>query len=160
MLYKSNVYSPITQSNTDILVPWIDNVNDKWYKTYGGYHTGIDIKGKFIYSYGSGVVKILNKNENNMYTVVIKHDNTNIFAYSHLSDVVLSIDEGIEDGTLIGMCDEFVHFEHSYAKGQDNRWPVRVDSTTYFKQNPSLVLDGQFKLYSNDWHRVLDIDEE
>ena len=153
-VYKHLSNSEITQSASDIIVPFIDNKNHEWYPTYGGYHTGIDISGESIYSYRSGVVTQIGTTSDNLYTIVIQYTANVSLRYANLSSVFVSEGDVIQQGQYIGIAKKFVHFEYLTAEQGTSRWPVRVDKLTYYKQNPEQLFDGTVNLNANDWSKI------
>lgn len=153
-VYKKLSYSPITQSATNIVAPYIDNEKHDWYKKYGGYHTGVDIEGLEIYSYQSGVVTQIGTMDNDLHSIVIQYTASTSLRYANMSSLCVHQGDIIRQGQIIGVAKKFVHFEYLTKDKGTSKWPVRVGSITYFKQNPELLIDGAVKLNANDWSKI------
>ena len=50
------VNCPITNTNSEIMTPFVDSETDRYYKENQSYHTGVDIVCNKVYSVLSGVV--------------------------------------------------------------------------------------------------------
>lgn len=153
-IYKKLSYSPLTQSATNILVPYIDDEKDSWYKQYGGYHTGVDVEGLETYSYQSGVVTQIGKMDTNLYAIVIQYTASTSLRYANMSSLCVKQGDVISQGQLIGIAKKFVHFEYLTKDKGTSMWPVRVGSMTYFKHDPELLFDGTVQLNANDWSKI------
>lgn len=153
-IYKKLSYSILTRSATNILVPYISNDQDDWYKVYGGYHTGLDIEGSEIYSFQSGVVTQIGDMGNGLCSVVIQYTAKTSLRYANMSSTCIHKGDVIRQGQMIGVAKKFVHFEYLTSEKEDSMWPVRVGSNTYFKHNPELLIDGTVKLDANDWSQI------
>lgn len=131
---------PITLSTASIVMPFIDDVKSKEYKKYGGYHTGIDIKAEEVYANCHCVVIYVGYNTEDKNVVVIQYDVNTAFRFANLLSV--NVEEGtpIETGTLIGIADEFVHFE--YWNRQESEWIARASKETYYKHDPIEYVKG------------------
>lgn len=153
-VYKKLSNSPLTKSDTNILVPYIDNKKNSWYKTYGGYHTGVDVEGSEIYAYQSGIVIQIGDLDNNLKSVLIQYTASICLRYSNMSSLIVNMGDVIKPGDILGIAKKFVHFEY-LSKNEDNSmWPLRVGTMTYFKHDPELIFDGVVKLNANDWSQV------
>ena len=118
--------------------PWIGSTDDPLYMQYK-FNTGIDVYGKDVYSYASGVVIAVGKDDK-YYAVTVQYDAYSCIRYTHLESVSLSAGDAIQQGFYIGRAHEYLHFE--YATKSVSDWPVRIGSETYYKQNPDLMVVG------------------
>ena len=153
-IYKHLSDLEITQSDTDIIVPFIDNKKHTWYQKYGGFHTGVDITGESIYAYRSGVVTQIGTSFDNLYSVVIQYTAKVSLRYANLSSVLVTEGDVIRQGQYIGIAKQFVHFEYLTSEKGNSKWPVRVGKLTNFKQNPEQLFDGTVVLNANDWSQI------
>ena len=145
-MYKQLSYSEITKSAAKILTPWINTKTSLWYKTYGGFHTGLDIEAAEVFSFTAGVVLHIGEDEKYK-TVTVQFDVNNSFVYSHLKSVSVKQGDILKQGDRIGTADRHVHFEYiSLEENTNPAWIVRVGTVTYYKHNPELVLNGAVKL--------------
>lgn len=154
MIYEKLSYSDITKSPADIITPYISNEQDSWYKTYGGYHTGVDISANEVYSYAPGVITQIGKDRNGLYTIVIQYSADISFRYTHLKSVYITEGQAINKGEFVGVAKEFVHFEYLTREQEGSMWVVRVGKLSWYKHNPELVLNGGVLLNANDWSLV------
>lgn len=153
-IYKHLPNLEITQSDADIIVPFIDNKKHPWYQTYGGFHTGVDITCESVYAYRSGVVTQIGTSFDNRYSVVVQYTAKVSLRYDNLSSVFVTEGKVIRQGQYIGIAKQFVHFEYLTSEKGNSKWPVRVGKLTYFKQNPEQLFDGTVILNANDWSQI------
>lgn len=153
-VYKKLSNSPLTKSDTNILVPYIDSQSHSWYKKYGGYHTGVDVEGSEIYAYQSGVVIQIGDLDDGLKAVVIQYTANISLRYANMSSLLIKMGDVIKPGELIGIAKKFVHFEYLSKTKENSMWPVRVGTMTYFKHDPELIFDDVVKLNANDWSQI------
>ena len=139
---------PITLTNSEVKVPWIDSEKDPWYKKYGGFHTGIDIIGRNVYANCPCVCTYIGHTEEDRNVVIIQYDKTTSFRFANLVSVNVSTNAIVEQGQLIGVANRFVHFE--YLNRESSQWCVRVGHETYYKHDPYTYVKGEveFNTYS------------
>lgn len=147
-------YQDITHGTTQVLVPWIESTADAQYKSYGGYHTGIDLKADEVYSCESGVVTQVGTDSSGMYELTVQYDAAVSLRYMHLKHVSVRAGAILHKGDFVGTADKYVHFEYISVNAEGSKWPVRVGKVTYFKHNPELLFSGQVLLNSNDWSAI------
>lgn len=124
-------YSAITLTKYNILHEW---------SVYGNpIYTGVDITADSVYSYSSGIVLAIGKDSTNTYCITVQYDVFNVFRYGHLKSVSIGAGAVIQEGTLLGKADRFVRFEYATKEQNSSKWPVRVGTETYWKQNPSSI---------------------
>lgn len=171
MEYSTLNYSILTKSKAIILVPYIDNNKNEWYKYYKGYHSGLDITADTsskqdmnAYSFSSGVVIQVGEDEDGTYSVTIQYDVVNSLRYMHIKKVNVSEGDIISIGDEVGTYNRYFHFEYVSTNKGDSIWYVRVGTITYYKHNPELVLNGEILLdngiedivlYENEFEAVL-----
>lgn len=117
--------------------PWIGSTNDPLYSKCG-YNTGIDIFGKSVYAFASGVVLAVGKDPDGYYAVSVQYDVYSCLRYTHLDSVSVTDGDSIQQGFYIGDAHKYLHFE--YANKNTSMWPVRIGTETYYKQNPDTVV--------------------
>lgn len=143
------MYNLVTKSDAVILKYFTYDETKNTSMLHEDIHTGVDIQGQKVYSMSPGTV-ILVGYDGKYKNVIIRLDEENCFNYAHLTDTDLRYNEDVEEGTFIGHCDSFVHFEH--GSRQQTLWPIRIGTLTYFKKDPMYVLE-------NSWESVKQIDE-
>lgn len=68
------------------------------------FHNGIDLAcpiGTPVYAPASGVVKRVFENKTGGKQLIIEHDNDYTTGYAHLSEILVSVGDVIEDGELV-----------------------------------------------------------
>lgn len=147
-------YQDIIHSTALVSVPWIESDSDLQYKSYGGYHTGIDLAASEVYSCTSGVVTQVGTDSSGMHELTIQYDATVSLRYMNLKNVSVRVNAIIHKGDYIGAANKFVHFEYISINKEDSKWPVRIGTVTYFKHDPDLLFTGKVLLNSNDWSKI------
>lgn len=124
-------YYPLTFAEYDVLHSW----------TPVGSHiyTGTDIKAEQVFSYASGTVVAVGKEDLLHYCVTVQYDVFNILRYNHLKTVAVGAGDTIQNSALIGTADKFLRFEYATKQQGSSKWPVRVGTQTYWKQDPALL---------------------
>ena len=102
------------------------------------YHPGIDLYAESAYSCSGGTVIALGF-DGETYSVTVQQDVNTIFRYCNLSSVYISTGAEVQTGFRIGSSDDYIHFEYCTRDQNDSKWPVRVGTEQYYKQNPLLV---------------------
>lgn len=82
--------------------------------------------------------------ENGRAVVNVKCNPSEVLRYGNLKELNCELNSFADIGAQLGVADGYVEFEYCTAwKGQSN-YPVRINKWTYYKQNPSDVLDGSY----------------
>lgn len=148
-MYRIIEFSTLTNSTLSILYPYIDNTKNEWYNIYGGYHTGVDILSKEVYSIVDGVVLQIGKTHTT-YSVTIQYDSDIVFRYNSLNSINVVEGQIINQSELVGQCDKFCRFEYASRERSGSIWPVRIGEITYYKHDPEPILDGKIDIYKYD----------
>lgn len=127
-------FAKITDSDKGIKLPWIGSTKDSLYKTHG-FHTGIDLYTNNVYSYASGVVTSIGRDDRYV-AVTIQYDIFTSLRYLHLNSATVVVGQIVQSGFNIGTADKYVHFEYATKNKGSSLWAVRVGTETYYKQNP------------------------
>lgn len=109
-------------------------------------HTSVDIQTTDAHSICYGVVILVGKDYNNMYSVIIQYDSDTIFIYSNLNKVLVREGTTVSALESIGTAKTYVKFECGTTNGVYKKWPVYVGNCTYFKQDPTPYLNGDIEL--------------
>lgn len=132
----------VTDSDARILKQCVMDNRDPLYKSYGGFHTGLDLETKYTYSLTPG--DVIHVGTDGLYnTVIIALDEFNWCIYGHMLVASVSIGDELEAGAYIGVADRYVHFE--YCNSIQSRWPVHVLKWTLFKQDPMIIIESPQK---------------
>ncbi|MFN8576407.1 MAG: M23 family metallopeptidase [Candidatus Sericytochromatia bacterium] len=81
--------------------------NYEFYDVYRAGHTGVDITSKVgteVHAVGEGIVKFIKTKPNMRYGnyIVLEHNNGLFTLYGHLKNVLVTIDEVVKQGQIIG----------------------------------------------------------
>jgi len=107
-----------------------------------GYHTGVDIECKEVYSGFPGTVVLVNRPDTKSYTVIVQYNSNHAFAYCNLVSTSLREGEQVDTDDLIGKCKKYVHIEY-LNKDKQNRFRVMITKQTFYKQDPiNILLNG------------------
>lgn len=132
----------ITNSNAEVLKECVLNDSDPLYKTYGGYHTGIDLAATQVYAlYGGTIVSIGKQKEG--HSVIIQTGSSLCICYrwiKSLSNIYAGQD--ISEKTYLGDVYKYVHVE-SYLKDM-SKWPVRIGNTDWYKSDIMNILNNGY----------------
>lgn len=152
----SNVISncKITKSDSTLLKPWIESVNSKDYKIYKCLHSGVDISGKSAYSICYGVIIEIGKSTDG-YSVSIQYDVSACIRYCYLKSIAVSIGSTVSDGQLIGTASKSIHLEYITTTKKSSIWPVRIGQVTYYKHNPTDILNSGVPVSSYQFYLQL-----
>lgn len=127
----------------------ITNSDTKLIKEYGQqddeFHTGVDIEANEIFSLSSGVVVHVGKNESEENVVIVSYNKYICVSYGHLQSVDVLFGDPIILGQKIGQANKFVHIELLNINQQYSTFPVRIGESTFYKFDPTDIVDGTFK---------------
>ena len=126
-------YYPLTFAEYDVL--------HSWTPTDPEIYTGTDITADQVFSYASGTVVAVGKEDLLHYCVSVQYDVFNILRYSNLKSVSVGAGDTIQNSALIGTADKFLRFEYATKQQGSSKWPVRIGTQTYWKQDPALLSD-------------------
>lgn len=93
----------------------------------------------------SGKVLFIGKTDR-YYIVTIQCNSSECVRYGHLLSVDVKLNDEVTEGKVIGQADKFVLFEYCTVAKGDSKFPVRIYSKTYFKQNPMNLLDSKYEV--------------
>lgn len=141
MIYEKLHNCPITQSSTNILVPFIDSDKDSWYKRYGGYHTGVDIEATSVYCLCAGIITYVGYDTEDLNVVTVQFNVNTTFRFANLKSVNVVEGRTIEQDELIGEADGFVHFE--LLTRELSKWQVRIGHEDHWKHDPITYARGE-----------------
>lgn len=150
----------ITNGDGIIIKQYVDSTADPLYKSYKGFHDGVDIKAKDVYSFCPGIVVRVG-NHYKGYTVTVRCSDDRLIQYCHLKDITVAVNDIIDTGSLIGSVRDAVHVE--YLTDTKSKWPVRLVNITYYKTNPlEMLITGPsyFVSYSDNLFNENDFTEE
>lgn len=125
-------YYPLTYSEYSVLHSWTP-VGSQIY-------TGTDITADSVYSYASGVVLAAGKEDLLHYCVTVQYDVFNILRYCNLKTLNVGAGDTVQNGSLIGSADKFLRFEYATKEQGSSKWPVRIGTQTYWKQDPERLI--------------------
>lgn len=124
----------INHISEDIKLPWIESKKDPLFEKYG-FHTGIDICADTVYSLLPG--NILNiGTDGKFYAVTIQYNGKILLRYLHLDTISIYVGQIVQSGFQVGIAHKFVHFELITSDRNNSNLPVRINTETYYKQNP------------------------
>lgn len=151
---------PITLTSSVLLKPWIVDTKSSLYRQNRGYHTGVDIQCKNVYSICPGVCTYVGYSREELNVVIIQYDRNTSFRYCNLGKVDIQKGDTVELSQKIGeTAFKFVHFE--LITSEYSNWSVRVDSRDYYKHDPTSYAKGEIAMNELSqygiWHDV-DID--
>lgn len=130
---------PITKTNSEILKSWVADKDSYAYIDNGGYHTGIDLECKKVYSVCYGVVIELGMHDDGYYYVTVQYDKNKCVRYMHLKSESVLLGGVVAKEDEIGEANKYVHFEYMTVDKGSSIWGVRIDRRTYYKQNPTTI---------------------
>ena len=116
------------------------SVLHSWTPVGSRIYTGTDITADNVYSYASGTVLTVSKEDLLHYCITIQYDVFNILRYNNLKTVAVGAGETVQNGSLIGTADRFLRFEYATKEQGSSKWPVRVGTQTYWKQDPERLI--------------------
>lgn len=138
----------------DVKILQYFNISEKvpYHSKFTGYHTGVDIECKEVYSAFPGTVILVNRPDTKTYTVIVQYNSNHAFAYCNLKAPAVEVGAQVDTDDLIGTCNKYVHVEY-LNKSQTNRFRVMLVNQMFYKQDPlDILLNGYDSLinYSSD----------
>lgn len=133
----------ITKYNAEVVRQCVMDDSNPLYKEYGGYNPGINLSAEKIYNLFDGTIVRINNVAKGKIIIVNTSDKFCI-SYMYLSDVPNTLSEGdtIVNGTYLGDVYKYVHVE--YLTNTQSKWPVRIGSRTFYKTDPTPMLQGGY----------------
>ena len=133
----------ITHQDSDILLPFIDDIGSPEYRLNNkNLHDGINIQCTRVYTPCNAVVlqscKLLDG-----FCIILQYSNEICLRFTHLVESYVVAGQLIEVDTEIGRCDDFVHFEYLRVDDYEPRWLVRIGPIQLYKHNPNDVFNGE-----------------
>lgn len=113
------------------------------------YYTGIRLSASSAYTPCDCVVVYVGQSDNKTMTVIIQYDSNIALKYDNLFTCEVSQGDALEEGSLIGRCNKYLHFELLTSVALNSEWDVKVGSLTYYKQNPQMIAEGKFTFDSD-----------
>ena len=157
MIYRVIENCPITRTTSNMLYPYIDNENDKWYRIYGGFHTGVDLECQSVHSACQGIVLDIGQDLDELYEVTVQYDANQCLRYCHLQSILVKENDLIDEGQWIGDAKDFVHFEYVDTNDSEAIWTFRAGVMTYFKHDPELYADGSEHLPNSSLVNIVNV---
>ena len=93
----------------------------------------------------SGKVLFIGKSDI-YYIVTIQSNSSECVRYGHLRSVNVKVNDIVTEGSLIGQTDKFVLFEYCTVAKGTSKFPVRIYTKTYYKQDPMPLLDKKYEV--------------
>ena len=116
------------------------SVLHSWTPVGSQIYTGTDITADSVYSYASGTVLTASKEDLLHYCVTVQYDVFNILRYCNLKTLNVGAGDTVQNGSLIGSADKFLRFEYATKEQGSSKWPVRIGTQTYWKQDPERLI--------------------
>lgn len=108
--------------------------------------TGALIRCSTVYSISEGKVIEVGLDTDSLYVITIQYTPSDLFRYCRLSSVDVSLNDYIVPTDKLGVStDGQLRFE--YCTLEPDLYPVRISDKTYYKQDPSVILNDDRKLY-------------
>lgn len=79
-------------------------------------------------------------------TITVKVSPYEIIRYCNLTDMRVWYNSEVETTTFLGVADlhKGLQLEYCTSGPETSKFPVRINETTYYKQNPIKILDGEW----------------
>jgi len=116
----------------------------KW-STTKPYVTGYDIASTVANSVTYGKVVYAGQEPDGTFTVNVKCNDNEIFRYGNINSLFVRSSNLVGPGTKLGDVKDFVHFEYATRWQGDSQFPIRVNQYLYFKQDPTDIVNSQYK---------------
>ena len=99
-------------------------------------------------SIAAGKVLYIGKSDR-YYVVNIQCNSSECIRYGHLLSINVKANDDVKEGQLIGQADKFVLFEYCTVAKGSSKYPVRIYTKTYFKQNPMKILESKYDIITS-----------
>ncbi len=119
------------------------NVKSKWPKISGCEYYSNEAR-----CVAEGKVLFIGKIDR-YYVVNIQCNASECIRYGHLTSINVKLNDIVKPGTLIGQADKFVLFEYCTVAKGDSKYPVRIYTKTYYKQNPMKILESKYEIVTS-----------
>lgn len=151
---------PVCLKTCFISMPYIDNKSNIWYNRNGGYHSGIDLQCKEVYSICPSVCTYVGYDNQDKHVVIIQYDAHTSFRYANLAEVLVNPGDIIEIEQQIGITyGNVLHFE--LLTRELSSWCVRVGHETYYKHDPYKYVKGEVEFdLRSEYNIEYDVDPD
>lgn len=145
---------PVTKTDSNVIKEYVVDENSKYVLDSKSIHTGVDIECENVYSVFDGVVIQCCMLDDHM-SMIVQYNGTYCVRYAHLKSCECTAGHLVKNGDLLGVADEFVHFELLSTVRSTSGTKVTVESLRLFKIDPMDVVCGKMKFsdtpaYSNN----------
>lgn len=127
----------ITNTDAQVIKKCVLSDESQLYKTYGGYHTGVDLRATSIYSQFDGLV-IWIGHVDTFYNIVVQSGSSTCLNYAHVSECSVTKGQSVNAGTKLGTCAKYVHVE--LLTVDQSNFPFRVGGVTWYKHDVTPML--------------------
>ena len=136
------VNCPITNTNSEIMTPFVDSETDRYYKENQSYHTGVDIVCNKVYSVLSGVVIQVCLFDDHK-RIVVQYNREYAVCYANMNEIFWEVGQSVQAGSEIGVADGFVHFELWLTTKGNSLWRTYVNNIAFYKHDPTEIATGE-----------------
>lgn len=133
---------PITNTNSEIKMPFIDSETDPNFKQSRSYHTGVDISCNKVYSVLSGVVIQVCLFDDHR-RIVVQYNREYAVCYANMNEIFWEVGQPVKAGSEIGVADGFVHFELWRTSKGNSLWRTYVNNIMFYKHDPTEIVTGK-----------------
>lgn len=144
----------VTQMDSTVLKDYAVYANDPAYKHIHKYCPGLDLSGTIAYTIYPGMVVYIGEGDYGK-TVIVQTGDAFCVSFGHLSSVLVSQNSVLGTIYSVGTCDKYLHLE--LLTRNESKWPVRVGSETWYKDDPYKLLDGAMEPY---YHKSFNISSQ
>lgn len=138
MVYTTIKHSLLTRSTTTVVSkPYVDSVKSAWYDACKGFHTGVSIQAKQLYTALQGTIIGINREKH--ITVTIQYDANHVMSYGNLITTELKLNQAVSQGVYIGDVDREALVEY-WVRSRRSNFAVRFGTETYYKIDPLPLL--------------------
>lgn len=136
----------LTRENSKIVRPYCVDTDSEMFRQYKYLNPGINVSCTNVYSFCCGVVVKVGTEDSVYQDVSVQYNSTTLVRYKHLKSVAVEEGQPILPDVLIGVADKFVHFEYCTTQKISSVFAVRVDKITYYKQDPTPIVNSDTTL--------------
>lgn len=136
----------VTQEDATVLKDYNVYANDPAYKRIHQYCPGLDLSGTVAYTIYPGMVVYIGEDDFGK-TVIVQTGSEFCVSFGHLSDVLVSQNSVLGTIYSVGTCDKYLHLE--LLTKTESKWPVRIGSDMWYKDDPYKLLNGAMEPYYN-----------